>query len=327
VTPATPTEPAVGQIPEPAAAFHVPGLGRGDTDPIVAATLASAAAPAETVDGSASVAAPAATTAGFAPAQDRSWLTMLDGRSPNPQICPFLRATEKGGLGLPVERPDPANRCAALAEAVPQSLRQQELVCLSIGHVNCPRYLRGSSVVVETPAPVVRARRSMSPAMIGSIAVLVMAVSASIGFFWARGGSLTIGPGPAASPSATVAAVVPTFSPRPASPSAAVVATPSPSPTPTPTPTATPNPTPTATPRATPRPTPRATPRSDRYRLLRACGDAPRCWIYTVRSGDNVYSIARYFGVSQDSIYARNSWLRTRGLRAGQQLRLPPPTR
>jgi LysM repeat protein len=40
-----------------------------------------------------------------------------------------------------------------------------------------------------------------------------------------------------------------------------------------------------------------------------------------------VFSIARYFGVSQDSIYSRNPWLRNTGLRAGQELRLPPPTR
>ena len=43
----------------------------------------------------------------------------------------------------PIETPDPANRCTALHDAVPQSLRQQELVCLSSAHVNCPRYLRG----------------------------------------------------------------------------------------------------------------------------------------------------------------------------------------
>jgi LysM repeat protein len=61
--------------------------------------------------------------------------------------------------------------------------------------------------------------------------------------------------------------------------------------------------------------------------LLRACPSTPRCWIYRVRSGDNLFSIARYFGVSTDSIYARNPWLRNRGLRAGQELRLPPPTR
>jgi hypothetical protein len=40
-----------------------------------------------------------------------------------------------------------------------------------------------------------------------------------------------------------------------------------------------------------------------------------------------VFSIARYFGVPMDSIYDRNPWLRETGLRAGQQLRLPPPTR
>ena len=64
---------------------------------------------------------------------------------PTPAVCPFLRAIdEDGALGLPVETPDPANRCAALPEPVPQSLRQQELVCLASGHVNCPRYLRGA---------------------------------------------------------------------------------------------------------------------------------------------------------------------------------------
>jgi LysM repeat protein len=90
-------------------------------------------------------------------------------------------------------------------------------------------------------------------------------------------------------------------------------------------PSSSPSPSLAATPTANP--TPVATPRSDRYKLLKACPNTPKCWIYTVRSGDNVYSIAHYFGVSQDSIYARNPWLRNTGLRAGQQLRLPPPTR
>jgi LysM repeat protein len=61
--------------------------------------------------------------------------------------------------------------------------------------------------------------------------------------------------------------------------------------------------------------------------LLKPCPNTPRCWIYTVRSGDNLYSIANYFGVSMNSIYARNPWVKNTGLRAGQQLRLPPPTR
>jgi LysM repeat protein len=60
--------------------------------------------------------------------------------------------------------------------------------------------------------------------------------------------------------------------------------------------------------------------------LLRPCPGTPRCWIYRVRAGDNIYSIANYFGISQDSIYDLNPFVRN-GLRPGQDLRLPPPTR
>lgn len=302
VAPTSPTaSPSDAAVP-----FHVPGLAATaltDREEVVAD-----ATPVEV------------------PTHDRrSWLQVLDDRSPDPNVCPFLRATGQSGLVAPIESPDTANRCAALAEAVPQSLRQQELVCLSTGHVNCPRYLRGAAVIAETPTPVVREGRAMSPAMLGSLVVLVLALSASVGFVLARGGAMDIGPTgvPAgASPSAVAAA-----SPSVVA-SAPVVAPTSIAPvTPSPTPLVTASPTPTATPAPTPQPTPRATPRSDRYRLLHACPSTPRCWIYTVRSGDNVFSIANYFGVSQDSIYDRNPWLRTRGLRAGQELRLPPPTR
>jgi LysM repeat protein len=107
-----------------------------------------------------------------------------------------------------------------------------------------------------------------------------------------------------------------------ATPSAAVTpVAPSPSVAPSPPPSATPSPA------ATPTRKPTATPKSDRYKLLRACPNTPKCWIYKVRSGDNLFSIANYFGVLMDSIYARNPWLRNTGLRAGQELRLPPPTR
>ena len=256
-----------------------------------------------------------------------SWLAVLDDRSPDPEVCPFLRATSVGGLTTPFERPDPANRCAALAEAVPQSLRQQELVCLTTGHVNCPRYLRGAAVMTETPKPVVRERQPMSMPMLASLVVLVVAIAASVGFVLARGGALSIGPGAAPAGSQPVAVV----SPPPASivptisPSLIAEATPTPDPTPSPTPTPTPTPTPSPTPR--PSATPRPTPSSNRYQLLTACPNTPRCWIYTVRRGDNVFSIAHYFGISTDAVYSRNPWLRNSGLRAGQQLRLPPPTR
>jgi LysM domain len=258
-----------------------------------------------------------------------SWLAVLDGRSPDPNICPFLRATADGALSSPIERADPANRCAALAEAVPQSLRQQELVCLTTGHINCPRYLRGAAVMTEIPAPVMRPGRTMSPAMLGSLVVLVMALTASVAFVLARGGALSIGPtgSPGASNPAAVVSPPPTSLVPAASPSVVAEATPSPAPTPSVTPTPEPTATPSPTPEPTPKRTPRPTPSSDRYQLLRACPNTARCFIYTVRAGDNLFSIAHYFGVSTNSLYARNPWLRNSGLRAGQQLRMPPPTR
>jgi hypothetical protein len=80
------------------------------------------------------------------------WLERLELRSPDPAVCPFLRALDdKDELALPIAAPDALNRCAALREAIPQSLRQQELVCLTSGHVNCPRYLRGAMAAAEQP--------------------------------------------------------------------------------------------------------------------------------------------------------------------------------
>jgi hypothetical protein len=289
--------------------FHVPGLAAAlATEHAADAVAAVDTEPVEALDAT------------------PSWLHTREDRSIDPVICPFLRAAGAGGLMTPIPTPDPANRCAALAGAVPQSLRQQELVCLSMGHVNCPRYLRGTSVVAAVPpAPVVRAGRTVSPAMLASIVVLVFALTASIGFVLARGDGASISTdGPSTSASAVAVAspaVVASAAPS-VGPSAAAT-------TPSPTPTASPSPTPTASPSPTPEPTarrtPRPTPESDRYRLLSACGT--RCWMYRVRPGDNLFSIARYFGVPMASIYSRNPWLRSTGLRAGQQLRLPPPTR
>src|SRR5262245_48515935 len=86
------------------------------------------------------------------------WLDRLELRSPDPQVCPFLRALdERDQLAIPIAAPDALNRCAALHDAIPQSLRQQELVCLTSGHVNCPRYLRGAMAASEP------ARRSIRP--------------------------------------------------------------------------------------------------------------------------------------------------------------------
>ncbi len=261
---------------------------------------------------------------------DPGWLPLLEDRSPDPEICPFLRAVDASDRTVaPLETPDPANRCTAMRDAAPQSLRQQELVCLASGHVNCPRYLRGAVVAPEKPEAVVQAGRSTSPAVLGSVLVLLLSASASVAFVMARGGLELAAAIPTGAPVASAGAVVP------ASPTASpAVATPMPTPAPTPVPTPSPSPsasptatpTPAATPEPTARPTPRPAATSDRFALLRPCPDTPRCWIYRVRAGDNIYSIANYFGVSQDAIYSRNPFVRN-GLRPGQDLRLPPPTR
>jgi hypothetical protein len=263
---------------------------------------------------------------------DRSEATMwpqLDGRSPNEWICPFLRSVDdREHANPPIEAPDVANRCAALDEPVPQSLRQQELVCLTTSHVNCPRYLRGAVVVTDPITTPVKSTPTITPAMLGALGLLAAAFIAAVVFAFARGG-LNL-PGSAAGsavPSSSVVAVVPSPSPS-AGPSVQVSEPPSagpsvtPAPTPSPVPTTSPAPTPSPTVAATPTPAPS----SDRYALLTACPDKPDCWIYRIRSGDNLFSIARYFGVPLATIKALNPWTAS-GLRVGRALILPPPTR
>jgi hypothetical protein len=262
-----------------------------------------------------------------------SWLPALEGRSTTPGICPFLRSVgADGGIGVPFESPHVANRCAALNEPVPQSLRQQELVCLTASHINCPRYLRGALVASEAPS---RRRVSpvLTPAITVALALLVLSFGVSVAFVVANGGLTLPVAAVAASPapSGTSTAVGPTGSPDAAgapdptvaaSPAVASPVAPSTSPVPTPMPAA-------ATPDPTPKPTrtPKPKPSSDRYDLLKACPNKPDCWIYVIRSGDNLFSIANYFGVRIERVRALNPWTRTERLRAGRQLILPPPTR
>jgi LysM repeat protein len=249
----------------------------------------------------------------------------LPGRSPNPTTCPYFRSVGADArMGPPLEAPDPLNRCAALGDLKPQSYRQQELVCLTSGHVNCPRYLQAAAVRRSPMARPV-AMRTIGRATGAATLVLAGALVVSVGFLVTRGGFRL----PSVTPSPTSAALTtaePSESPPP-TPSATVSVEPSGSVAPTAT--TNPTPTPSPTPERTRKPerTPRPTQRSDRYDLLEPCPDRPRCWIYTVRSGDNLYSIANYFGVALESIYELNPWTRNQGLRAGQELILPPPTR
>ncbi len=258
--------------------------------------------------------------------------TPVAERSLNVLVCPFLRAADaRDALGAPIESPDTTNRCAALTDAVPQSLRQQELVCLTSAHINCPRYMRGS-VAVSEPTRIANATRSVKPVTAGALLAFGLAFLVSVGFVVANGGLVLSGAVASPSPSGSGLAAVETPTPEPIP----TVAPPTPSPAPHPSPIITPEPTPEPTPAPTPNPTPAPTPKptkkptaqptSDRYDLLEPCPDAPKCYIYVVRSGDNLYSIVRYFGVSQATVEAWNPWVKS-GLKVGRELRIPPPTR
>jgi hypothetical protein len=236
-----------------------------------------------------------------------------DGRSPYVTTCPFFRAQAPDGtLRPPIEAGDPTNRCAAFGEPQPQSRRQQELVCLESGHINCPRFLRGALIASKAQSR----HRTLTRATLIAIALLVLSAGASFAFVLVRGG--LNGTPSKAGPAAAIATPTPRVAPTP---TIAPATTPSPAPRTTPSPTATPSPTPTPTPSVTPRPS------SDRYALLEACPTKPDCYIYTIRRGDNLSAIAKYFGTTLDTVRLLNPWTKTKGISAGDKLILPPPTR
>ena len=275
-------------------------------------------ASAESVDGA--VAA--------APEHVRSQLPGWERTTTDP-VCPFLRSSTAGdALAEPIETPDPANRCTALHDAIPQSLRQQELVCLSSAHVNCPRYLRGAVGLPAAVEPVSAVRR-VTPATAGALVLFALAFVISVGFVVANGGLALTAAVPTATPGGAVLGEIETAPPK-ALPTPELTAEPTAAPEPTPSPSPSPSSTPTAapTPIATAEPTTKATPRpsSNRFALLKACPGTPDCYIYIVRSGDNLFSIAKYFGVPLKTVQAMNPWTKS-GLVAGHELRIPTPTR
>ena len=261
------------------------------------------------------------------PVDPSPFLPVLDGRSPFVTTCPFLRgALDDGSLGVPLEEPDYVNRCAAFGEPKPQSLRQQELVCLTAAHADCPRYLRGAlRVQAEATVERVKARRPSSPILLSGL-LLVVSATLSFAFVMARGG---LSAPVFATPGPQVAGITGTPSPTSTpvvTPGPTIVPTPRPTPLPTPAPTPPPTPPPTPTPAPTLAPTPTPQPTSDRYQYLTRCPDQPDCWIYVIRRGDALYNLANYFGHSLETIYRWNPWARN-GIHAGDQLRMPPPTR
>lgn len=259
------------------------------------------------------------------------------GRSLYRTTCPYFRRETPDGLVLaPLERPDPVNRCTAIGWPVAPSLRQQAMACLSPEHDVCPRYVhaeatpREAVVRVEAirpeprsgaPLPAAGASRPNSRATLAAFLLLLASLAASLAFVMGRGGLAMPAPNEVAAatgtPAATAVAVAATLAPTP-TPTA--IPTPVPTPDPTAVPTSSPSPTPRPTKRATPRPT------SERYAYLVPCPSKPDCWIYTIRAGDALYNLARYFGHPIETIYRLNPWTKVRGIHPGDKLILPPPT-
>jgi LysM repeat protein len=225
----------------------------------------------------------------------------------------------------------------ALGDPAPQSRRQQEFACLASNHVGCQRFIR-ARVTAEVDLDVPGQGPRVTPAIVGSLLILAASFVLSVGFVVANDGldlravaasdpgAGSPPPAPGASAGSVVAASASAAIPSSAPSPVVMVPTPAPTAQPTPAPVVIPTRAPTPSPAPTPSTAPTPPSGSDRYLLLKPCPDAPECWIYTVRSGDNLVSIARYFGIPLDVVIELNPWTETTQLIPDQELRLPPPT-
>jgi LysM domain len=257
--------------------------------------------------------------------------------------CPYLGLPDDPSTRFSFAAP--AHRCFARSKPSSISLGHQGAYCLSSDFPMCDRYpaaamtaRAAASPAAPAPAPRLapipsrpvagpetpaRSRRIVSPATIASIVAVVAVFGASVLFGLANSGFLTSsGDGSSAQPSSGLGAV---HSPAAGSSATATIDDPTPSALPSDGPTLTPTDTPT--PGNTPKPTATPKPASSRFALLTKCPGASNCWIYRIRSGDNLYSIANYFGVSLEAVKSRNPWTQTEGLKVGRELRIPTPTR
>jgi len=251
-----------------------------------------------------------------------------------PERCKFLRSIGPDGkLFDPGQGAVPTHRCAAYGDPLPVSIRQQELVCLQRVHVSCPRYMRGTLLAEEsaTAAAKVQFGAGLPRLTLAGLALVVLAglalVAAMAGWLPGTGSG-----GPTDAPSVVAGA---THSSTPA-------ATLTPAPIGSPALTASPPKSPSAGPSASPTPSAKPEPSQSsssssswppgatksRMDLVVPCTGQADCYVYTIRKGDVLVSIANFFGVDLARIRQMNPWLgQGSTIPTGDKLKIPPPTR
>ena len=168
-----------------------------------------------------------------------------------------------------------------------------------------------------------RPARSRPGPLVVAGGILVAALIVALAFTSIRGGLTLPGGAPGlgtASPSPSAAvSPSPTLAP---SPTLGPSPTPTAAPTPSPTPSPMPSPSVAASPSGTPQPSlPPA------FVGLKPCTDAPDCYLYRVRSGDNLTQIAQHFGVTKAAIKSLNPEITDPSLiHVGDMIRIPLPT-
>lgn len=233
--------------------------------------------------------------------------------------CPrFVRSlgsprTGGGRIGRPVAPPIEVGAVATPAQAT-----------AGPPAVSAPSAADATQTVHVAPvAPVVRSRRRSgarpsgarpTPLLVAA-GVLVAAAVLALAFASLRGGISL----PGASPS-LAAVASPAHSPS-------VSVQPSPTPAPTPTPTVPPTPTPTPSPTRSVAPTPTPSPSLPAaFQGLKPCTDAADCYLYKVRPGDSLTSIAAHFGVTLKALKAANPEIKDPNLlHVGDVIRIPLP--
>ena len=228
-----------------------------------------------------------------------------------------------GGTGGPQESGSPATPQAALSAEAPIPTA----VGAGAGSAGAASTASdaGSPATAVTPVtPVTRSSRRSgarpagrpTPTVVAAV-ILVVALGLTVAFVSFRGGLAL--PGASQSPVAVV-------SPSPSatvleSPSPSVAATPTPSPAPSPTPIVSPTPVVSPTPALTATPSLPAA-----YQGLKPCTDRPDCYLYRVRSGDNLSAIADRFGITLAALKAANREITDPSLlHVGDVIRVPLP--